>query len=89
MRPKQRAVPGPIEIFPAALLSQRQAWGRVARSLPSHACLLMIDAEKQPQHNRVTRQLVQAFRRRGRPVFVWAVQDLAGRPRLGCARAVR
>jgi hypothetical protein len=59
-----------IEILPAACLPQRDAWRKMARSLPAGGCLLVANPNDKGQ-TRVMRALAESFRRKGRRVVVW------------------
>jgi len=59
-----------IEILPAALLSQRQAWQEKARTLPAGTCLLVVDRHKSGQ-TQFMQMLAQSFREKGRQVVLW------------------
>ena len=59
-----------IEILPGACLLQREAWRKLARSLPVGACLLVADPNDKRQTG-LMRALAGDFRRRGRRVFIW------------------
>ena len=61
-----------IEIMPAALLSQRKAWQKIARSLPASACLLVTNPND-TQQAQFMHSLAQSFREKGRQVIVWTV----------------
>lgn len=59
-----------IEILPAALLYQRQAWQQKAEALPAGTCLLVADRCKSEQMQ-FMQILAQLFREKGRQVILW------------------
>ena len=61
------------EILPAACLPQREAWRKLARSLPVGACLLVANRDDKRQTG-LMRALAGDFRRGGRRVFVWYLE---------------
>jgi len=56
-----------IEIFPAALLAQRELWQQAAHSLPAGTYLLVTG--EQPLQ--AMRTITQSLRQRGREVIIW------------------
>lgn len=60
-----------IEILPAAMLSQRQAWQQKAEALPAGTCLLVADRCKSEQMQFIMQILAQSFREKGRQVVLW------------------
>jgi len=63
-----------IEILPAACLPQRDAWQKMARSLPAGACLLVANPDDKMQ-TRLMQALAEAFRRKGRRVVLWYLEN--------------
>ena len=59
-----------IEMFPAALLSQRRAWEGAAQLLPANTCLLVTDTTNQKQ-TEIMRRLAKTFRDEGWLVLIW------------------
>lgn len=62
-----------IEIFPAALLSQRWTWEKMTYGLPARACLLITNPKDKAQ-TKFMDKLTQLFRQKGRSVIVWKVE---------------
>jgi hypothetical protein len=71
----QRATRKFIEIFPAALLSQRGAWEKAAHLLPPNTCLLVTDTKTQKQVE-VMRMVARSFRNAGWQVLIWSRPSL-------------
>jgi len=59
-----------IQIFPAALLSQRKIWESALPLLPAHTCLLVTDTKTQKQ-TQIMRRIAQSFRDDGWQVLIW------------------
>jgi hypothetical protein len=59
-----------VQIFPAALLSQRKIWQSTIPLLPAHTCLLVTDTSTQKQ-TVLMRQIAQSFRSGGWQVLIW------------------
>lgn len=66
-----------IEIFPAALLSQRQAWKTIAQALPAGACLLVTNPNNKEQ-TKLMQTVTQSFRQQGKQVFFWTMEEICG-----------
>jgi hypothetical protein len=62
-----------VEIFPAALLSQRGAWQGIVHSLPASACLLVVNPRAK-QQTKFMQILARFFRQKGRQVVVWSAK---------------
>jgi hypothetical protein len=62
----------PIEIMPAALLSQKDTWHPIIQALPANTCLLVSNLNH-PRQNALIFRLSQSFRRKGTQVFVLSV----------------
>lgn len=63
-----------IEILPASLLTQRGSWERVANSLPTGGCLLVMDPENRKQ-TELMRGVARVLREDGREVVVWELGE--------------
>lgn len=59
-----------VQIFPAALLSQRKAWENAAHLLPARTCLLVTD-NKTPKQTELMRTIARSFRDDGWSVLIW------------------
>lgn len=77
---KPRTYKHHIEILPAALLSQQQAWQEAAQALPTGACLLITDPNNREQ-GKLMEMLTHSFRDRGKRVVVWPIDQDAARQR--------
>jgi hypothetical protein len=62
-----------LEILPAAFLSNRKAWQNTVRSLPSGACLIVINPKNQ-QQVKLMLNLAWLFRSKGKKVVIWPSQ---------------
>jgi len=59
-----------IEIFPAALLSQRETWEGATHLLPTNTCLLVTDTKTKKQ-TEIMRLVARSFRNAGWQVLIW------------------
>ena len=59
-----------VQIFPAALLSQRKTWESAVPLLTSNTCLLVTNTKTQKQ-TEIMRRIAQSFRDDGWQVLIW------------------
>lgn len=68
-----------IQLFPAAMLSQRKTWQNAIPLLPTKTCLLVTDAKSQKQ-TQLMRNVAQTFRDQGWQVLIWMPPKTPSRP---------